>query len=556
MRYMKSNIYLLPLLAAFSLPASAQLDNTVEVTNEVKPVVKDANKINVLPKVVETSATHKQVEYLDQSQPFKKFDVEPIRDYSCDAVYNGNKRGYLQLAGGSHGQVDAQGAYQFDFTNHDVLNIDLTLSGFNGKTLDNDYYDVKNWTSRFYKNRVAGKFNHRFDNGVDLYVKGGIENHVFNYMQSIYNLNSKSDKQRNSLVDAQAGITPYEVGDFVLSGEATIQMFHQGQPQSLDEKYNEAILKASGAAEYMFSDEHSVELSVELFKSGYDMDEVEGISHIHFMPHYVYKGDSFTLRAGIVGGTDGDFAPDLSIAYHAAPHGDLYVKAVGYDEDNTFRRLSALHPAFQLYKGVFENKIELDAEFHQIDACVGYRFAGRKGFSGDVNVGFDMASNVAEIMLISDQLNGLEYPWVRLCDAQRFYFNADFTYANKDRVKVDLKNGFNFRKHKTAYSDEWVNGSNAHPLLDLRWKADFKIVENLHAGINWELGYYESDGDAKDYERPVTNNLGLSVRYAFPIDMPLSVFVKGDNLLNQSFDRYFGYRNIGANVIAGVALSF
>lgn len=552
---MKHKIYILPILATFSLSASAQLNNTVEVTNEVKPVVKDANKINILPNVVETPVKHNNVEYSAGVQPMQNFEYEPLRDYSCDAAYYGNKRGYLQLAGGSHGQLDTKAAYQFDFTNHDVLNIDFTLDGFNGKALNNKHFDIADWESRFYKNRVAGKFNHRFDNGVDFFVKGDVENQVFNYTYTYYSP-EQTDKQHNRLADIQAGITPYEIGKLTLSGEAGIKFFHQGYATTFDEKCNESIFNALGTALYNFSDEHCAELGIEIFKSGYGMDEVEGITHLHFTPHYKYISEKVKLQAGIVGGSDGDIAPDLRFTYHINPRSDFYVNAIGYDLDNDFRHLSNIHPYFQFENNAFEEKIVVDAEFHQIDANVGYRFNGKKGFSGDLNLGFDKASTVAEIGALGSTYRGLLYPFIGFCDTQRFYLNLDFTYAYKDKVKIDLKNQFNAWKYKMEDDDEWISGSYTRPLLDLRWKADFKIINNLHAGINWEIAYYSCPDIPHSYERPTTNNIGLSLRYAFPIDLPLSVFVKGDNLLNQKYDRYYGYHNIGANVIAGVAVSF
>lgn len=551
---MKSAIYLIPLLASIALPAAAQLDNTVEVTNEVKPVVNDANKINILPSVVETPVKHNKVEYQTDAQPMKQFGKEPVRDYSSDAAYNGNKRGYLQLAGGSHGLTSNEAAYQFDFSNHDVLNLDFTLDGFNGKTKED-------WTSRFYKNRLAGKYNHRFDNGVDFFVKSNFENHLFNYNTEFEMLN-QTDKQHNTLIDFCAGITPYEVGTFVLSGEASLKFFNQEYKTNYKDKYNETVLNAKGLAQYEFDYDNSAELGVELFWSGYNMDYLEGISHIHFTPHYLYNNDDIHLQLGVVAGTDGDIAPDVNFVYHLNSHSDLYVNAVGYDNDNDFRSISKFHPYFFFNPTMIEdetNVTTVEAEFHQIDAQIGYRFKGDKGFSGDFNLGYDRAENSIECDDISNSDNGLNYAKIVFCKSQRFYINADFTYAYKDKVKIDLKNQFNTWKYKKNNDSEWNNGSYTRPVLDLRWKADFKIIDNLHVGVNWEIGYYESpdqDTNKMAYERPTTNNIGASVRYAFPTSMPFSVFVRADNLLNQNYDRYFGYSNIGVNVMGGVALSF
>ena len=48
----------------------AQLDNTVEVTNEVKPVVTDVKKVDVKTQVAETKVKHYTMEYAVTGQPF------------------------------------------------------------------------------------------------------------------------------------------------------------------------------------------------------------------------------------------------------------------------------------------------------------------------------------------------------------------------------------------------------------------------------------------------------------------------------------------------------
>jgi hypothetical protein len=91
------------------------------------------------------------------------------------------------------------------------------------------------------------------------------------------------------------------------------------------------------------------------------------------------------------------------------------------------------------------------------------------------------------------------------------------------------------------------------------WKADFKLIKDLYVGVDWRLDCYsmpEGVAPGPAYERPNTVNFGASIRYTVPVDLPLTVFIKGDNLMNQNYDRYFGYRNIGANFLGGFALSF
>ncbi|MBQ2182497.1 MAG: hypothetical protein II400_09660 [Bacteroidaceae bacterium] len=66
------------ILFAFHFTAShAQLDNVVEVENSYKPVVKDANKINVLPDIEETTTKHYNVDYANTAIPSRSFVFQP-----------------------------------------------------------------------------------------------------------------------------------------------------------------------------------------------------------------------------------------------------------------------------------------------------------------------------------------------------------------------------------------------------------------------------------------------------------------------------------------------
>ena len=73
-----------------ALPMSAQLDNTVEVTNEVKPVVTDVKKVDVKTQAAETKVKHYTMEYAVNGQRLTTYVAEPLSDYRSEAVWKGN----------------------------------------------------------------------------------------------------------------------------------------------------------------------------------------------------------------------------------------------------------------------------------------------------------------------------------------------------------------------------------------------------------------------------------------------------------------------------------
>ena len=63
------------------LATMAQLDNTVEVTNEVKPVVTDVKKVDVKTKQAETKVTHHSMQYAVEGQTLNNYAPEYLGDY-------------------------------------------------------------------------------------------------------------------------------------------------------------------------------------------------------------------------------------------------------------------------------------------------------------------------------------------------------------------------------------------------------------------------------------------------------------------------------------------
>lgn len=532
------------LLTMLAVPAMAQLDNTVEVTNEVKPVVSDVKKVEVQAKAAETKVQHYTMEYALQSQPLNSYVDSPIGEYRSGEVLSGNTRGYLHLGGGSHGNLDGLLTYQFDFAENDALSVDLSLKGFNGKTNGNEFYGVTDWKSRSYRNRSALKYSHHFANGADFFVKGAFENHVFNYMGNV----GDTDKQHDVLGNAVIGITPYRIGGFSIGATAGVKFFQQNYLTNLEEKLGETMLHANADLAYQMADEHSAGLGVQFVNSSYRNDELKESSRFRFTPHYIYNIDLMRLKLGIFASTEGNVAPDMEFVYHLNSCSDVYVEARGYEKDNDFRRFSALNPYFVLGNGVSD----MDAEFHQLDAKIGFRFKEVLGFDADMSGGFDMADHRADMTSFVASLRSL--PVVELRKSRCFYLNADFTYALPEWLRLDAKNRLNFVSSR--HDDEWVAGSYVWPLFDMDWKVVFSVY-NLNVELDWALAYYkEPDMPAfinRNYERNSTMNLGAGIRYTMD---PLTLFVKGDNLLNRNYDRYWGYRNIGANFLAGFAVSF
>ena len=552
---MKRNISLL-VFSCSCLVSFAQLDNTVEVTNEVKPVVTDVKKVEVKTQVADTKVTHYTMQYAVEGQPLNEYVLEPLGDYESEAVWKGNKKGYVHLSGGVLGRVDGKAAYQFDLTENDALTLDLSLKGFNGKAKKNDFFYPQAWKSRDYQNRAGLKYNHRFDNGMDFFVKGAFENHLYNYMGGV----TATDKQHDVLGNAVIGFTPFEIGNFSIEASGGIDFFNQTYRTTLDDKLGETLLHADADASYEFSDEHSVGLGMNVFSSSYGNKELKGITRMRFTPHYLYSTDLMDLQLGVFISTAGNVAPDASFTYHINPKSDAFVGVSGCEEDNTFRTFSSEHTYFAMIPPEIGKKFKMDPVFYQVEVSAGYKFKDYKGFSGQIKGTYLRGDNEYAMEWLNTDAFGHYLGMVEFYKCNDFTLDADFSYTYEDILKVDAKNQLFFEKWEDEEVSRWVTGNYTTPVFAMDWKADVKLMHGLYFGIDWKYDVYHQEDigteDDPQYKRPHTINLGASLRYTLPIKQPITLFVKGDNLLNQNYDRFYGYRNIGANFLGGFALSF
>ena len=536
-----------------SAPVYAQLDNTVEVTNEVKPIVTEAQKVEVKTQAIKTEVKHYTMPYAVQGKNYNDFPDTPLGHYSTDEVDKGNKKGHLRLGGGSHGNLDGQAIYQFDITPQDALTFDLSLSGFNGKTGKDERFGDKDWTSRFYANRSSIRYAHRLADGADVYAKGTFENQLFNYRGAT----TVTDKQHNVMFDAAVGLTPYTSGAFTVEGEAGVKVFNQNYLTTYQKKLGETQFIAEGKASYAFSQQHGADIDVSATRFNYRNDELKDHTCLSFAPHYTYTDEAVRLRLGIFANIEGDIAPDIQFAYTVNGAGEVYAEARGYERENEMCHLASVNPYFML-PAVGDEPLEANDEFHQLDARLGYRFKTKSGINADIYGGYDMSENHVDIISVTPLHDGRIMPLIDFKKNKNIYFGADITYSYRDFLKLTGRNRLNIESTRQEWG--WTEGSYITPAFTMDWQLDLRLLKDLYLGIGWTLDCYsnpELEGSHPyALERKNTVLLDAGIRYTLPLELPATVFVRGSNLFCQKYDRYYGYQAPSANVMAGFSLSF
>jgi len=121
--------------------------------------------------------------------------------------------------------------------------------------------------------------------------------------------------------------------------------------------------------------------------------------------------------------------------------------------------------------------------------------------------------------------------------------------------------GLDAKYHKWSTDFEAnIAGTNTTNWDQILWRPEIELdcnilvkpIEQLTIGADFLFESYAKKTNR--YERPNTMNLGATISYTFPFR--LTLYAKGDNLLNKKYDHYTMYRSPGINFLAGAAITF
>lgn len=558
--------------------AAAQMDNVVDVENSYIPVVKDANKINVTPEASEAPVKHYDVEYAKNSLPVHAYMFQPVWAAQSDAAIKGAKKRFVSLGGGNAGNVSARGAYGMEFTSDDLLNVDISLDGHNGKVCKEDDWGEK-WKSRFYSTRASVGYEHKLSSMSSIMVDAAFESQVFNYHQDFLldfpgGEGLACDKQHNTIGDLSVRVTPYAFDKFSVGGKLAYQFFKQKYATSLDDKCNEGIFSGNVNLGYEIDADRKIGLDVTLRTAIYDMKyndfmslnsgEFKNNTSFHLSPGFDMRSEDLDLHIGLLlCGTSGvqskfRIAPDVRLNYRINKQIDVYAEATGGEVYNDFRHFSLMNP----YWGFLDASVmdagiplQLPNQFDVLSATAGVRFELAKGLQADIYAGYDISKDRAELVsgsLFYKDRNHICQLFA--ADGNRLRLNIDARYDYKDIVSVNLKNRLNSWESVESPYSEGKTDVCWRPIVDLDWKASVKIVPEFQIGVGYKLQTFKKPDTTNSYKRPSTSNLCADLSYTFKSG--LSLFVKGDNLLNEDYENFWGYSALGTNFLAGFALTF
>lgn len=535
--------------ALFSLTAHAQMNNVVEVENTYAPVVRDAEKINVLPPVKPAESQHYAVEYDTSLRPTTQYVVTPMEPAKSDASDEGSPRRFIRLAGGMAGQLDLRGAYGLRLSSTDLLDFDVSLRGYSARVQD-AWSPADKLPMRHYTTRGAVGYQHYFAPLTRLAVNGDIESQVMN-------------GQHNTLFSAGAQLSSFQFENFRLGGSVGYEYFRQKYNRNafLSTRDNrESHFVGAVNAAYELDEEQRVglDLQADFFTYAYSTFKTSHTFDLH--PYYQLSAEDFQLTLGarldFFTGVERKFrvAPDVTLRYHADDALTLFGQAGGGTVANSYRRFAQLMP-YWIYAPFFQGKNDTPQLSHQFDyirSAAGLEWNVATGLFARLYGGFNKSTGRTELLAGNSLVQANGWQW---------YGHLDLRYDYKDMFRWTLNGQYNI------WHSTYGSGSDAHheavawrPIIDVNTEATLRPLRGLNLTADYTLQTF-SLHEGLPYHRPVTSRLGAMVSYYIPLGgalrtSVLTAYVRADNLLNRDYDLYPCVRTPGTHVMGGFNFTF
>lgn len=521
------------------------MNRTVVVEQNYNPIIPNASKINVLPKIEEPQISKKSVEYATAIYPATALPDEFLKAYVPFEKQSDGKSGYARLGYGNYGNLDVLGNYLFRLSKKDRLNARLQMDGRDG-TFTLPQSADEQWSSYYYRTQVALDYLHQFRT-VDLGAGGhwGVSN--FNLLPP------SGGKQHFSSGDLYVQVKSTEENLPVQFEVETGMLWYDRQKSPvLDENDREMQLRLQGFIRGAINDQQSVTIASRLQYLSYTnaMKAPEALYQnrtlLDLNPYYGMNTDNWRLRLGanvdfsFGSGKTLRFSPDLKADYMLSDGYVLYGQATGGRQLNDFRRLEQLCP-YALPINVVNDTYE------QLNAALGFKMSPYPGLWFNVYGGYqNVKDELYESGVVAEGQPDHRTINLKAVDATNAFVGLKTAYQYKDLFSLNIDGVY---RHWKADTDP----SATDPLaLKPQLKASLEIGVRPIAGLLLNTGYVYTSWSEKGM--PKVNNLYLNATYKFY--KGASLYARFDNMLNKSYQYHLFYPTEGFNFVGGVSFEF
>lgn len=587
---MNKNIFalILGLLSAFGLHAQALQDTTLtrqlELQREFNPTLQDANKINSLPVVREPQVRKANTDYAPwttrATPPIEIAQAQPGK-IMTDIPYS-LQRGYVKLNAGNYGNIDGALGFKFLDSETDKVNFMFLHNSSNGNLDYNQGENPDKIKMKYMDNFAKLNFKHIFE-ASEFDISGSFLHSQFNYFGNNFGAADRmhnDKKQALSLFNLKASLHNTLPQPINYRGSFSYNYFttkygrtltdesmggnHVDAKLDLNKSFigGDNLIGVEGDFTGVFYDEITT-LDIE--------DEISNFLMVGANPYIHFEGFNWKMRLGanldFVFDDENKFyvSPNIALSALIAENTTLYINALGGVGKNTYldmyRESRYLRPNTIVKHSNTPFAIDGGAKIGAID-----------GFRIDIFGGYKKTKD--EHFLVLQPTHLFTHPFPNMppntpTDYSEFLIPVlgDLTHSHigarvhsniwsRLDVAVEVKKNF--------YSVTKIEGLNTEtneleawnkPGLEVDIDATFSVNNQLKV----MLGYYfanERWSIAEEQTVEMDNINNLSAGALYNINKMFTLNLKANNLLNQTYDMWYGHPAQGVSVMGGFTFKF
>lgn len=577
-------------LVAVSLAANAQgLHKEIDVDSKVDPVKREASRFTILPSLQLPSPTRPQLSYSDRVVSTTVPNTSPLLAPTAygDKLYTSPYRGYVVAGLGTPiFNATFSAGYRTIATDKTSLNL---WSQYDGDVYRNKITDIiaggpvrRDYINRDHSASLGAQFNHAVGSSTKL---NAALDYTFAchtnpqrlseyYTQNFSRLNASALLSANKEnVDYTAGLHYQHFGTYHVS-----HINHTLSPSLPQKGIRQNLFGAEGSIALPFGDDETfiaLDANVDFLKSSMGLipaspfineftaksSSTSGL--ISLTPHYDFSTSTVKTSIGVQvdysTGAGDDFsnfhiAPEIKFAWTPSQTFGFEASATGGSTLNSRASLYDITPYISPYTVYDQSHVPYD-----INAC--FTVGPFAGAYLQVFGGYAKADNWL-MPVDNDYQNGYLYGVFAPVDLSAWHLGAAVGYDYKDIASLRVS----YETAPNDYHDAYYKWSDyAKHVLDLNLKV--RPMAPLTVALGWQFRAGRADYSISEMSTVIgsvfsdtRNSLGtvsnLSLEADYAVTDRLSVFGRGENLLNRRF-HYIGHRYAqGTTVMVGAALKF
>ena len=571
---MKKNIFtvIVGLFTIFGIQAQALQDTTLtrqlELQREFNPTLQDANKINSLPVVRQPQVSKANTDYATwttRATPPIEIALPQPGKIMTDIPYS-LQRGYVKLNAGNYGNIDGALGFKFLDSETDKVNFMFLHNSSNGNIDYNQGENLDKIKMKYMDNFAKLNFKHLFE-ASEFNIYGSFLHSQFNYFGNNFGAVRLHDdnNQTLSVFNLKASLHNTQPQPINYRGSFSYNYFTTKYGRTLDDESmggshldanidlnksfigGDNLVGIKGAFTGVFYDEIKT------------LDEGEKISNFIMVdanPYIHLEGFNWKMRLGanldFVFDDENKFyvSPNVALSTLIAENTSLYINATGGVGKNTYldmyRESRYLRPNTIVKHSNTPFAIDGGAKIGAID-----------GFRIDIFGGYKKTKD-EHFLVLQSQPQYQEFLKPVFGDLTHSHIGARVHSNIWSPLDVALEVKKNF------YSVNKVKGLSPEPTELEAWnkpglEVDIDATFSVNNQMKVMLGYYFGNerwsiDKGETVKMDDINNLSAGGLYN--INEMFTLNVKANNLLNQTYDMWYGHPAQGISLMGGFTFKF